>query len=434
MSLPYVSFIIPMYNHVAHSQAMLASLQASIPKDLTFEIILIDDASTDGTQAWLSTVNLAPIRTLRNERNLGYAKTNNKAASVSSGAVLVLLNNDLLLEPGWLEPMLEVLLDPLLNVGVVGNLQLAAQSGALDHAGVRMTAQGKLEHVRTLATSDVVQKVFAVTAACCLVRKEDFERVDGFDEEFVNGGEDVDLCLKLRKIGKSTYLAQNSLVRHHISLSRSGAILQNEYNSRLLYFKWRRELKTELAEVWRAQIKKLHHIPNDTHIDGVLSPNILETPYATSLLIAENMMLQEEAHWELKLGEGRIQTKSDRSISFASQCVITGLKWSRNHLAYMFQSTTQLKVSGLRRAQNVFFCGRCLPDPNSPDQHQLIELVITVNGIQSKKYNVTPGASINVGIIQPLIFPGLVNTFSIVASVPMLVHHFILDDETIPVE
>src|SRR5206468_659098 len=114
---------------------MLASLQATLPANLTHEIIFVDDGSTDGTREWLATLR-EPIRVVLNERNLGYAMANNHAAATARGELLVLLNNDLVLQPHWLEPMLatHAALDE--RAGIVGNLQLNARTRELDHAGI----------------------------------------------------------------------------------------------------------------------------------------------------------------------------------------------------------------------------------------------------------------------------------------------------------
>ena len=119
-SWPSVSFIVPLFNHVQQTQEMLDSLLAHMPAGLEFEILLADDASTDGTAAWLATLRHPQIKTLRSEVNRGYAANNNAAARQAKGEVLALLNNDLLLQAGWLPPMLDLLLSPQGKVGVVG--------------------------------------------------------------------------------------------------------------------------------------------------------------------------------------------------------------------------------------------------------------------------------------------------------------------------
>src|SRR5438105_8246007 len=91
---PRVSFIVPLYNCLPLAQAMLASLQATLPAGLSHEIILIDDGSTDGTREWLQSLSPSnglamltgpPFRVLLNEHNLGFARTNNRGAAVANG-------------------------------------------------------------------------------------------------------------------------------------------------------------------------------------------------------------------------------------------------------------------------------------------------------------------------------------------------------------
>ncbi|MGH7946367.1 MAG: glycosyltransferase family 2 protein, partial [Opitutaceae bacterium] len=101
-----VSFIIPLYNCLTLTRAMLASLQATLPAGTSHEIILVDDGSTDGTREWLAMLKGSPFKVLLNERNLGYAASNNRGTGIARGEFLALLNNDLILQPGWLEPML----------------------------------------------------------------------------------------------------------------------------------------------------------------------------------------------------------------------------------------------------------------------------------------------------------------------------------------
>jgi hypothetical protein len=144
-----VSFIIPLYNCLPLTQAMVASLRATLPRDLACEIILVDDGSTDGTRVWLGTL-AAPFRPVFNEGNLGYAAANNRGAEIARGEFLALLNNDLVLTPGWLEPMLALhrRLGP--RAGLIGNVQRAVRTGAVDHAGIFINAKGKPEHERLL--------------------------------------------------------------------------------------------------------------------------------------------------------------------------------------------------------------------------------------------------------------------------------------------
>lgn len=248
-----ISFLIPLYNCLPLTQAMLGSLQATIPRGLTHEIILIDDGSTDGTRPWLQTLR-SPCRVILNERNLGFAATNNRAAAHARGHGLVLLNNDLLMEPRWLEPMLSAQRSLGRRAGVVGNVQRDASSGAIDHTGIIFNLKAKPEHDRTApgwwrSTFRPVRRVPAVTAACALIAKTLWDELGGFDEAYVNGGEDVDFCFRARAAGRINAVALQSTVRHHVS-SSPGRKLRDEQNSQRLAARWRSAFVACTTRAW----------------------------------------------------------------------------------------------------------------------------------------------------------------------------------------
>ena len=248
-----VSFIIPLYNCLALTQAMVASLQATMPGDITPEIILVDDGSTDGTRSWLRTL-AAPFRVVLNETNLGYAGANNRGAAVATGEILVLLNNDLVLTRRWLEPMLAAHHQLGSRAGVVGNVQRRVDDSLVDHSGVFINYKGKPEHKRSLRPGWIrwmnpIVRVAAVTGACALISRDLWEKLGGFDERFANGGEDVDFCFRVAREGRVNVVALRSVIRHHVSAS-PGRKLRDEENSRRLAQKWRAELEQLALRQW----------------------------------------------------------------------------------------------------------------------------------------------------------------------------------------
>lgn len=254
MGAPRISFIVPLYNCLGYTQAMLASLRASIPSGLAHEIILIDDGSTDGTREWLGA--LEGVQVICNEANQGYARANNRAAREARGELLALLNNDLVLKPRWLEPMLAVhqTLAAAQRAGVVGNVQCNAETGATDHLGIFINAKAKPEHRRSLAWGERFKSrtaVPAVTGACMLLSTALWRELGGFDERYVNGCEDVDLCFRAAERGKINAVALRSVVLHHVSASPNRKA-RDEANAHLLARRWADRLAELARPAWTA--------------------------------------------------------------------------------------------------------------------------------------------------------------------------------------
>jgi GT2 family glycosyltransferase len=244
------SFIIPLYNCLPLTQAMLASLQATLPTGEAHEILFVDDGSTDGTRAWLARLP-APSRAILNEQNLGFAGACNRGAAAATGELLFFLNNDLILLPGWYEPM-RTLLTAADSPGLVGNIQRNAATGAVDHTGIFFNHLGKPQHRVDEAgwfRSEEWREVPAVTGACFGIRRETWRQLGGFDEGFVNGCEDVDLGLRARAAGFRNRVALRSVVRHHISQS-AGRKQRDEHNTARLVERWRDTLAELAAPAW----------------------------------------------------------------------------------------------------------------------------------------------------------------------------------------
>src|SRR5690606_35374182 len=111
------------------------------------------------------------------------------AARAATGEVLVLLNNDLVFTPGWLEPLVAGL-ERCPRAGVIGNLQFTVEDGTLDHRGVRFDRLRRPFHDRAPRPFHARREYSAypaVTAACCAIRRETFLAAGGFDEAFRNG-------------------------------------------------------------------------------------------------------------------------------------------------------------------------------------------------------------------------------------------------------
>jgi GT2 family glycosyltransferase len=413
---------------------MLSSLVSSLPHDLTYEVIFADDGSTDGTRKWLADLDDARFQFILNDRNYGYAITNNLAVKQAKGRYLGLLNNDLLFESGWFEPMMAAFNATSLNVGVVGNVQRRVADKSLDHAGVALMPSGKFEHMTADPAADILpEPVYAVTGACMLMLRSDFEAVGGFDEMFVNGCEDIDLCLKVRQAGKQIYVASNSQILHHVSLSRSRVSLQNEKNSRYLYSKWRKEIKLQLTKCWVDLFGQPEGGYN-SYIDGTLSNSFKSKPHIAAMAVAEAALLREEARWSRDLGAAAY------SADWLSHVDVSGVKDFPQLKTYLAGAEVVVSIDQIKTARNFYVCARLLEDfePTS------IGIVISINDAQTKTFRLPEGHVVNVGVIDPLIFPGSKNHLKAefyfvdadglaIKPAPhvMLISHFVIDDQVV---
>ncbi|BET69636.1 hypothetical protein ASA1KI_45540 [Opitutales bacterium ASA1] len=217
-----LTFVTPVHNRWDLAGSLLADVgrQSGGPAPPA-EIFVVDDASGPETRAELEALP-AGFTVLRNETNLGFAASVNRAVRQATAPVVVLLNSDLELPDGWLEPMLEAL-NGHPEAFCVGNVQTAVSDGAIDHAGVVFLANGHPMHHRESAgaveTSTTTLEFPAATAACWVFRRDVFLALGGFDERFRNGFEDIDLCLRARTRGWKTLVAGRSVIRHHVASS-----------------------------------------------------------------------------------------------------------------------------------------------------------------------------------------------------------------------
>lgn len=314
---PSFSFIIPLYNCLELTQACRASLQATLPAGISYEVIFVDDGSTDGTREWLATLG-PPDRVLLNERNLGYARANNRAAGMARGEWLILLNNDLILLPGWFETLRRAHASLGQRAGLVGNVQLDVRSGLVDHAGIVINRQGKPVHDRTPPSwlarlFRPVRPVPAVTGACLIVERELWQQLGGFDEGYVNGGEDIDLCFRAHAAGRVNAVARRSVIRHHVS-SSPGRKLRDEENSYRLARRWHREFVASAPEATRDWCREYLAaiLPEPESARYELARHALlhalhlqRKPPAEAIASLEAALEREFAEWRRRFGDAR---------------------------------------------------------------------------------------------------------------------------------
>ena len=240
-SFPYdCSIIIPVFNKVELTQQCLAQL-AKVTDGVSYEVIVVDNHSTDGTQEFLKTLK-GDVQIILNEENFGFARGCNQGAQAARGKYLVFLNNDTIPQSGWLKSLVDEA-ETADEIAIVGSKLLFAD-GSLQHAGVVFSRNLLTPYhiYRGLPNNGRVgnrrREFQAVTAACMLVKRPWFEDAEGYDEHYKNGFEDIDLCLRIgEQGGKIIYQPQSWM--YHLESQSPGRKNHEDHNVELFLKRWR---------------------------------------------------------------------------------------------------------------------------------------------------------------------------------------------------
>ncbi|HPV82888.1 MAG TPA: glycosyltransferase [Nitrospira sp.] len=233
------SIIIPVWNNQALTTQCLTAL-AEVTQGVTYEVIVVDNHSTDGTPAFLAGLG-GDVTVITNEENLGFAKACNQGAQASKGEYLVFLNNDTIPQPGWLSALVDEV-KAHSDVAVVGS-KLLYEDGTIQHAGVAFSREFLMPyHMYPGVPADAPmvsrrRELQCVTAACMLIRRQVFAQVGGFDEGYKNGFEDVDLCLKIgEKNWKIVYQPDSTVI--HLESRTPGRKTHEDENTNRFRERW----------------------------------------------------------------------------------------------------------------------------------------------------------------------------------------------------
>ena len=212
----------------------------------SFELIVVDNASPDGTGKRLES-EFPGIEVILNGENLGFAEGSNVGARTAHGEFLCLLNSDAIVEEGWLPTLVEALGDP--TVGAVVPMFLNPD-GTIQEAGSVVDSLGWAEAVGGRENSESFEHRFRRevdfgSAACMLLRRKDFLESGGLDPVFgVGYYEDADLCFRLKDRGLRTWYEPRSRVVHrrHGSTRPERAAELMRTNRAIFYSRWRDRL------------------------------------------------------------------------------------------------------------------------------------------------------------------------------------------------
>uniref|UniRef100_A0A7V0Z7R4 Glycosyltransferase n=1 Tax=candidate division WOR-3 bacterium TaxID=2052148 RepID=A0A7V0Z7R4_UNCW3 len=250
---PEISIIIVNYN-VKHflEQCLMAIEKAR--HDLNIEIIVVDNASVDGSQTMVKK-KFPDVILIENNQNLGFAKANNKALKIARGKYILILNPDTLIQEDTLLT-LKTFLDEHPDVSATG-CKLINPDGSFQVASrrciptpwvaftkivglSRIFPKSKIfgRYNMTYISPDMESEVDVLSGSLMMVRSEILKKVGYFDEDYFMYGEDIDLCYKIKKIGGKIYYTPRTKAIHYKGEStKKGefSCITNFYSSMLIF-------------------------------------------------------------------------------------------------------------------------------------------------------------------------------------------------------
>ncbi len=216
-----LSIIIVNYNTKDLTLACIDSILKCNPK-LTFEIILVDNGSTDGSQELFHKIQGNKLRVILHQKNLGFAKANNSGIKKAFGQYVLLLNSDTEIKRGTLETLVEFAKHTP-NVGIVAP-RLLNSDGTLQASAFRFPT-AKLAFQEYWLGKKIFEKyvprvikpteIEAVVAAAILITPQALKRVGFLDEKYFMYFEDLDYCRKVHAAGFKIYYHPDAEVIHH---------------------------------------------------------------------------------------------------------------------------------------------------------------------------------------------------------------------------
>jgi GT2 family glycosyltransferase len=244
-----ISVIVVTWNGLHLLRPCVESLRAQTAE---FELVIVDNGSSDGTAAWVQTeVPFARLVTLPS--NIGFAGGNNAGLRAAQGERLILINNDTLVPPSFVETLARPL-DGSPDIGAVaGVLTFAHRQDIVASAGIEPASDGvhrdafALRPTKHLPSGE--QEIFGASGGAVCLRRSALEDVGLFEERFFAYLEDADLAWRLRLRGWRTILAPAARIAHIYSAT-SGAT--SPFKQRLLALnRWRVLLRSIPSQILR---------------------------------------------------------------------------------------------------------------------------------------------------------------------------------------
>jgi GT2 family glycosyltransferase len=302
---PAASVVIVTHNGLLFTRLCLESLLDD--ETVGFEVVVVDNASTDGTSAYLAAVagRDRRVQVCLNPRNVGFAAATNQAVGQSRGDAVVFLNNDTLPLGAWLQRLFVHLGDRA--IGLVGAVTNRAGNEA--EITVPYRTYGELKRFvadRAIACTGGVFDLRTATLFCAAMRRDVWEKVGPLDERFEIGMfEDDDLAMRVRQAGLRVVCAEDVFVHHFGQASIGTLAATGEYGA--LFHANRQRWETKWAQTWTPYAKR-ERPQYDALVDRVRQLVCARVPAGATVLVItkgdeELLKFGERRGWHFPQGE-----------------------------------------------------------------------------------------------------------------------------------
>lgn len=242
---PDVSIVMPVYNQFKMTYDCLKSMAYHMP-NVTFEIIVADDGSTDETTKLMDYVD--GVEVVRSAGGLGFLKNVKNAMSRVSGKYVFLMNNDMLVTPNWLDALYNTI-SANESIGIVGSLVLNIDGTVQEYGScLDRDANPSFDYKVDKTIDKLTLKEVDYCSGCSIMfLKSDWDKLGGFDERFSPAYyEDTDFNYQIKYIlGKKIFCQPESKIYHIKNLTYSRKVNKLvETNSKKFKEKWSYILET----------------------------------------------------------------------------------------------------------------------------------------------------------------------------------------------
>ena len=326
-----LSVIICTYNRADYLRKAINSLAQQTLATDRFEIIVVDNNSTDDSVDFTKT-NYPRVLITSLEKNFGYAYPNNLGSQKAKGKYIFFLNNDTKVTPSFLESIVNEMENDS-KIGICQSL-LLKPNGSVDSSGDFIDSLGVPFSSKKMIKTK--RKILSAKGAAMMVRKSVFEKLGGFDENFFITFEDVDLGWRCWINGFEVYLIPDSVVYHYGGLTIQKNLINIDFHG-----------------------AKNHMIMKLTNFESNLSKKILFYFFVKYGIQMIKVWFQFKTIGKTTIYSSKYEKKFSRNPSFKS--IISALIWIIKHDNYLKNRRKMISSNRLKTTKELQNLSLILP-------------------------------------------------------------------------